>query len=372
MPAPHLNYTLAARIDCGLLAAVTIFAAPDNINPRHHGQRISITPTDPTRSTAIPCARSAQGRCRPPSSWSPPPRTRRSRRCATTPHTTTVDVRGAQAFGRARLKEEAIDPLLPDLRREIKALTAVTAALKEAPPRCAASRWMSCAWTRPDRPADVQETAGARARARAAAGARPGAAAARRRLRPELRAALAEQGVVIGGRPPKFEIGRFELEANFVSRSASCATARTWWRPTCPSPSTPRSRPTRARPRRSPAARSARLDCAVLRGLSDCPPQTQRASDRGAHQHRRRLPGARAAAPGPAFASEPSKPPSPTTAGPQFIYDFYEFTGRQRMAYQGQGVMGTLPPSRRPIARKSMWIVEGDSPYDGHSCDIHS
>ncbi len=34
----------------------------------------------------------------------------------------------------------------------------------------------------------------------------------------KLRAALAALGVTIGGRPPKFEIGRFELDANFARR----------------------------------------------------------------------------------------------------------------------------------------------------------
>src|SRR5437764_897371 len=37
-----------------------------------------------------------------------------------------------QAFGAARLKDEAIDPLMPDLRREVKALTGLVTALKDA------------------------------------------------------------------------------------------------------------------------------------------------------------------------------------------------------------------------------------------------
>src|SRR5262245_32809306 len=37
-----------------------------------------------------------------------------------------------QAFGTLRLREEAIDPLLPDLRREVKALTDLNTALKDA------------------------------------------------------------------------------------------------------------------------------------------------------------------------------------------------------------------------------------------------
>src|SRR5438552_8800208 len=44
-----------------------------------------------------------------------------------------VDVSDAQAaFAQTRLKEDAIDPLLPDLRRELKSLAALTGALKDA------------------------------------------------------------------------------------------------------------------------------------------------------------------------------------------------------------------------------------------------
>ena len=37
-----------------------------------------------------------------------------------------------EAFDALRLKDDAIDPLLPDLRREVKAITGVLAALREA------------------------------------------------------------------------------------------------------------------------------------------------------------------------------------------------------------------------------------------------
>src|SRR5437763_14399901 len=37
-----------------------------------------------------------------------------------------------EAFDSLRLKDDAIDPLLPDLRREVKAITGVLAALREA------------------------------------------------------------------------------------------------------------------------------------------------------------------------------------------------------------------------------------------------
>src|ERR1043165_9906338 len=44
-----------------------------------------------------------------------------------------ISMSGAQeAFAQTRLKEEAIDPILPDLRRELKGLTALTGALRDA------------------------------------------------------------------------------------------------------------------------------------------------------------------------------------------------------------------------------------------------
>src|SRR5919206_2434608 len=40
--------------------------------------------------------------------------------------------RAQEAFGALRLKDDAIDPLLPELRREVKAIAGVLAALREA------------------------------------------------------------------------------------------------------------------------------------------------------------------------------------------------------------------------------------------------
>ena len=69
---------------------------------------------------------------------------------------------------------------------------------------------------------------------------------------------------------------------------------------------------------------------------------------------------------GRAFASEPSKRTFTDYSRAQFIYDFYEVTGRQRLAYQGQVVKSHVATkSQTDSPAKSMWIVEGDSPYDG-------
>ena len=58
--------------------------------------------------------------------------------------------------------------------------------------------------------------------------------------------------------------------------------------------------------------------------------------------------------------------PSPTIRRAQFIFDFYEFTNRRRVVHNGQVVKthgATKSQTDNPT--KSMWIVEGDSPYDG-------
>jgi hypothetical protein len=69
---------------------------------------------------------------------------------------------------------------------------------------------------------------------------------------------------------------------------------------------------------------------------------------------------------GRSFASEPSKRTFSDYSRAQFIYDFYEFTGRQRLAHQGQTVkVHSATKSQTDSPAKSMWLVEGDSPYDG-------
>ena len=123
-----------------------------------------------------------------------------------------------------RMKDSAVDPLMPDLRRELKSSTTLAAALKDA---IIALRAESTDVVKlgkavqilqsqkiPD-PAlldvlpqlEQQLEAGERALSETFGVA--------------LRDALAAQGISIGGRPPRFEIGRFEVTTNFAHRSAA-------------------------------------------------------------------------------------------------------------------------------------------------------
>ena len=50
----------------------------------------------------------------------------------------------------------------------------------------------------------------------------------------------------------------------------------------------------------------------------------------------------------------------------QFAYDFYEFANRQRLAHDGHVAKAhSATKSQTDSATRSMWIVEGDTPYDG-------
>ena len=67
------------------------------------------------------------------------------------------------------------------------------------------------------------------------------------------------------------------------------------------------------------------------------------------------------------FHTEPSKRTLVDYSRAQFAYDFYEFAQRQRHAYEGRHVAAhTATKSQTDSADRSIWIVEGSSPHDGH------
>jgi hypothetical protein len=283
-------------------------------------------------------------------------------------HDTTVDVQAAQeAFGRVRVKEEGIDPLAADLRREIKGLATLIAALKESATALRAE------------PVDVVRLD--KALAAIQASKEPGVAEvipelqgeldlAQRALGDEfgqkLRAALQALGVAIGGRPPKFEIGRFELDANFAKRAAVLRYGRDI---VAPHVSITVDATVKAYQAAAKAIQGRSVDGAAwIAQLYDAYQNVRR---------KREISGPRVnivdvyielviLRQGRNFAVEPSKRTFSDYSRAQFIYDFYEFTSRQRLTHQGQVVMvHASTKSQTDSPAKSMWIVQGDSPYDG-------
>ncbi len=284
-------------------------------------------------------------------------------------HDTTVDVHGAQeAFTRVRIKEEAIDPLMPDLRREVKGLAALVAALKD------------CTTALRAEPVDVVRLD--KALAALQASKEPGVAEvipdlqseldlAQRALGDEfgqkLRGALAEIGVSIGGRPPKFEIGRFELDANFAKRAAVLRYGKDI---VAPHVSITVDATIKAYQAAVKALQGRKVDGAEwMAQLYDAYQNVRR--KRGIDGDRVNIVDVYVELvilrQGRAFGVEPSKRTFSDYSRAQFIYDFYEFTSRQRLAHRGQVArVYASTKSQTDSPAKSMWIVEGDSPYDGH------
>lgn len=284
-------------------------------------------------------------------------------------HDTTVDVAGAQAgFGRVRVREEAIDPLAADLRREIKTLAALITALKDS---ATALRAEPVDVVRLDKALAVLQDGKEQPVLDAVPELQKELELAQRALGDEfgqkLRTALAAQGVAIGGRPPKFEIGRLELDVNFARRFGVLRYGKDVVAPHIP----------------------VTVDATVKAYLAAAKAIEGRTQDGAAwlaqlheaYQIARRKRNVQSdrinivdvylemvlLRQGRAFASEPSKRTFTDYSRPQFIYDFYEFTGRQRLAHQGQiAKLHSATKSQTDSPAKSMWIVEGDSPYDGH------
>ena len=288
-------------------------------------------------------------------------------------HDTTVDVAGAQAaFGRVRVREEAIDPLAADLRREIKTLAALITALKES---TNALRAEPVDVVRLDKALAVLQATREQPVLDAVPELQNELELAQRGLGDDfgqkLRAALAAQGIAIGGRPPKFEIGRFELDVNFARRFGVLRYGKDVVAPHIP----------------------VTVDATVKAYQAAVKAIEGRTQDGAAwlaqlheaYQIARRKRSVPAASDtgrislvdvylemvllrqGRAFAGEPSKRTFTDYTRPQFLYDFAEFTGRQRLTHQGQvAKLHSATKSQTDSPAKSMWLVEGDSPYDGH------
>ena len=281
---------------------------------------------------------------------------------------TTVDVRRAQeGFAQVRIKEETIDPLLPELRREIKTLAALTGALKES---ALALRAEPVDVVRLDKALAALQLSKEQAVVDLLPELQSEFDLAQRALGDEfgqkLRAALQELGVTIGGRPPKFEIGRFALDANFAHRFSVLSYGKDVVAAHVPITVDATIKAYQAAYK---AVQGRNQDGSLWMAQFHEAYQTARRK-RGAHVVRVNivdiyfelviLRQSRA------FAAEPSKRTFTDYSRAQFIFDFYEYTAHQRLAYQGNVVkVHGATKSQTDNPAKSMWSVEGDSPFDG-------
>jgi len=275
-----------------------------------------------------------------------------------------------QAFGTLRLKEEAIDPLMPELRREAKTLTSLAGALKDA---LAALRGESV---------DVVKLGHASAALQGTKIQDPALTALLPDLERELeqaqyaladtfghalRAALAEQGIAMFGRPPRFEVGRFEIAANFVSRAATISYGKD------------------VITKRAPLS----VDAVIKAYQRDAKAVLGRGEDGDRwiaqfyaaweNARRRRDPHAKRAnivdcyfelvllRQPKTFRITPSKSSLVDYSRAQFAYDFFEFTNQQRRSYNGMHVSAhSATKSQTENPERSFWIVDGNTPNQGN------
>ncbi len=277
---------------------------------------------------------------------------------------------GAQeAFSESRLKDKAVDPLLPDIRRELKGLATLTGALKDA---ASALRTEPVDVVRLDKALATLEMAKQENVREMLPPLREELEVAQRVLGDEfgqrLRSALLEQGIQIGGRTPRFEIGRFELEANFAKRFIVLRYGKDIVVPHAP----------------------ITVDATVKAYTSASKAIMGRNQDgkawiaqfHEAYETARRKRSAQAQSTrvnvvecyiemvllrqGRAFSSEPGKHTFSDYLRAQFEYDFYEFASHQHLSNDGHVVKAhSAVKSQTDYSTKSMWIVEGDTPYDG-------
>jgi hypothetical protein len=281
----------------------------------------------------------------------------------------TALAQAQQTFGSLRLKEEAIDPLLPDLRREAKTLTELTSALKDA---LAGLRGESI---------DVIKLGRAYTALSGIRSPDPALAAllpqidyelqqAQRALSDSfglaLRHALEALGISMFGRPPRFEVGRFEIAANFVSRSASISYGKDLV--------------TRRVPLSVEAVVKAyqRDAKAVLGRNEDGDRWIGQFYSAWENARRRRGTSEKRAnivdcyfellllRQPKAFRSTPGKSSLVDYSRAQFAYDFFEFTNQQRRAHTGLYVAAHgATKSQTDNPERSFWIVEGETPHAG-------
>ena len=267
----------------------------------------------------------------------------------------------------SRLKDEAVDPLLPDLRREIKVLASLIKALQDG---AAALRSDPVDVVKLDHALGALEAGGQAAVAALLPELNEELTVAQRVLGDEfgqaLRAALAGQGISVIGQPPRFEIGRFGIEANFGKRFAIVRYGNDVVMPHVPLTT-----------EAVVKAYQSALKTITGRSEEGIKWMTQFYDAYQLARRKREISGTRVNVvdcyvemsilrQGRTFFVEPSRHSFSDYTRAQFIYDFYEFANRRRIKAQGQVVRAhsaTRTQAENPA--RSLWIVEGDGLHDG-------
>ncbi len=277
---------------------------------------------------------------------------------------------GSAALG---LKDEVVDPLLPDLRREVKTLANLVTALRDGISALSAD---AVDVIRLGHAYQVLQSESLRLKTpdpslgellpRIDEELQQAQRALGNVFGTSLRTAVAELGIELGGRPPRFELGRFALDADFVNRRASLSYGKDLIS------------------NRVPLSVES-----VIKAYQGAVKEIMGRNEDGGRWieqfyqawqsalRRRENTTGRAnivdcyyelvlLRQGRGFRSAPRKQAFVDYSRPQFAYDFFEFTDRQRRDYKGlHAVAHGATKSQTESADKSFWIVEGEHSYDG-------
>jgi len=277
-------------------------------------------------------------------------------------------VQNAQTtFVQLRLKEDTIDPLVPDLRRELKVLTTIVTGLKD------------CGIALRTDPVDVARFDKAIQQLQAIP--REEVTALVPELGQELkvaqtalsndfgyklRDALAQIDLTLSRTGNNFTIGRFELVVNFESRFVTVRYGKDGVVPRAPITleGTVKAYQTAAKivTGRNEDGKTwmGQFYEAYRRVLARQTVKNARVSLVECYVELALLRQSRF------FFAETTKRTFKDYTRAEFIYDFYEFTGQQRLAHEGQVSRAHVAAKAQADSpNKSFWIVEGDTPYDG-------
>lgn len=272
-----------------------------------------------------------------------------------------------QAFESSRLKDEAVDPLLPELRRETKALTDAVAALRDA---ATSLRGEAVDVVKLDkalttlRDGRIQDDAISALLPSLDDELQQGQVMLGATFGDALRHALAERGVSAGGRPPRYEVGRFEIDADFAKRGASISYGKELVVKRVPLSV-------------EAVVRAYEREVKAIMGRNEDPQRWMESFRNAWELARRQGAGGRAnitacyfqfvlLRQSRGFRAAPGKGTIVDYTRAQFAYDFYELTQRQRLAYDGKRVvMHPAAKSQAESAERSIFIVQGESPHDG-------
>lgn len=274
-----------------------------------------------------------------------------------------------ETFEASRLKDDAADPLLPELRREVKAVGDVLAALKDA---LAALRGEAV---------DVVKLSRAHKSLQASKLQDGALSALLPRLERELdlaqqalgnifgvalRHALEAQGLAVAGTPPRFEIGRFDIAADFGSRSASISYGKNVVAP-------------KVSLSVEAVITAYQREAKAIMGRNEEGTRWIELFHTAWENAQRKRPNAAGRAnivdcfyelsllrQSKAFRIAPSKHSFSDYSRAQFAHDFYLFAQQQRLSHEGLHIAAhPAAKSQAESAEKSIYIVQGRGPHDG-------